>query len=143
MDSRGLRILTTLVVVGLCGPAVFRGWDIVRFWIANSIADEDLGPTESEIEALHPWVAVSGLAFSARETSLPYVRDRNDPDQTAKRRDGEIEILAVRPLSSEYWLWLSDMRLLTGAPVSKVAEALAFSALTGANEHDIMVQRAT
>jgi hypothetical protein len=33
------------------------------------------------------------------------------------------------------------MRWITGAPVNKVAEALAFSALTGANEHDIMLQR--
>ena len=141
MYARPLRIFTALVIFGLCGPAVSRGWDIIRFWMADRIVDTNLGPTESQIEAVRPWVAVSGLAFSARESSLPVVDDRNDEKKTTKRRDGQIEILAVRPLSSEYWLWLSDMRWVTGAPVSKVAEAMAFSALTGANEHDIMVQR--
>ena len=72
---------------------------------------------------------------------MTVVDDRNDLRKTANRRDEQTGILAVRPLASEYWLWLSDMRWVTGAPVSKVAEAMTFSILTGANEHDIMLDR--
>ena len=51
--------------------------------------------------------------------------------------------MSVRPLSSDYWLLLADMRLQAGQPIAKVADAMRFSALTGANEHDVMVQRGT
>ena len=138
MPARLVRILTALVVVGMCAPVVLKGSDIILFSIADN-ADGD--PSDDQIEAMRPWTAVPGLAFSALQSSLHYVKDRNDLKETTTRRDGLIEILGVRPLSSEYWLWLSDMRWVTGSPASKVAEAMAFSALTGANEYDIMVQR--
>jgi hypothetical protein len=98
MSARLVRILTTLVVVGLCGPAVLRGRDIVRF----SKAEADLGPDGSGTDAVRPWGEISGVAFSAQESSLTVVDDRKDQKTTAKRRDEQTEILAVRALSSEY-----------------------------------------
>jgi hypothetical protein len=76
MYARLVRILTAVVVVALCGPAVLRGSDIIRFWMVDNVVDEDVGPTEAQIETLRRWVTISGLAVSARESSLPYVNDR-------------------------------------------------------------------
>src|SRR4051794_8548306 len=122
LSRSSARVLMIVAVGALCGPAIFRGADIVRFSIADT-----------QNESVRRWVDVSGLAFSARESSMIYVDDRKDQTKIFKRRNEQIDILSVRPMSSEYWLWLSDMRSITGAPASKVAEALAFSVLTGPN----------
>src|ERR1700692_4972483 len=117
------RLLAILAVVGLCLPAVSRGWDLVRF----SKAQSDVSLGENGTEALRSWADVSGLAFTARASSLTVVDDWDDKELTAKRRDEEAKTLAARPLSSEYWLLLSDMRLITGEPIGRILEALEFS----------------
>ena len=132
MRARFVRFLTALAVVGLCALAVSRGWDIVRF----SMADAGL-----QAEAVRPWVAVSGLSFSAQESLLTDEADPGDEKRAQKRRNELTDILAVRPLSSEYWLALSEMRLVTLEPSNKVVEAFELSTLTGANEDYMMARR--
>ena len=132
------RFLTVLAVLGLCVLAIPRGWDIVRVWAA---AKADVGPDGYVTEAVRPWNGVSGLAFTVREFSLTYVGDVADENLALRRRDEIMEILSIRPLSTEYWLSLSEMRLLTGAHSSKVVEALGLSVLTGANEGYAMSRR--
>jgi len=51
-------------------------------------------------------------------------------------------LLAVRPLSAIDWLSLAGMRLATGQSSSAVLAALTMSAVTGANEGAVMMQRA-
>lgn len=137
MHLRGVRFLTALVVISACAVALFRGWDIVRFSAANAAISDDA----KQASVVHPWIAVPGLAFVARESSLTVVTDSRDEANTLKRRDEQAEILSVRPMSSKYWLMLSEMRFVTKEPTSKVAAAFEFSVLTGANEDYIMSGR--
>jgi hypothetical protein len=134
---RIVRILTAVAVVTICVLAMSRGWDIVRY----SLAEATSGTSEDRSESVQPWNSISGLAFTVRESSLPVVVDWNDERQIVKRRDAETELLTVRPLSSQYWLLLSDMRAITGERPAKVAAALELSLLTGPNEGSIMFQR--
>jgi hypothetical protein len=132
MGGRAPRFLTVLAVVGLCAPAVSRGWDIVRF----SLADAGSGT-----EADRPWVNASGLAFSAQESLLTNAPDDGDQNGALKRSSELTDILSVRPLSSEYWLSLAEIRLVTNQPSSKVVEAFALSILTGTNEGYLIARR--
>ncbi len=134
--AHGVRLLTALAVVCVCAPTALRGWEITRFSMAQTDAGDGGGT-----QALARWAEISGVAFAARESSLILVEDWEEKTSTSKQENDEAEALAVRPLSSQSWLLLSDLRLITGEPISKVADALAFSVLTGANEHELMLQR--
>jgi hypothetical protein len=136
MRVRGVRLLSAIAVVGVCGLAMSRGWDIVRF----SMADADLAPRGNRTEAVRPWVAVPGLAFSARESLLAVDVEPGDENGAQKQRNDIADILTVRPLSSEYWLSLSTW-LVTDQPSTKLVEALTLSALTGAREGRPMAKR--
>jgi hypothetical protein len=137
MRGRGLRFITALVVVGICALAMYRGSDIVRF----GVADAGLGPEGKTADADRPWVNVPGLAFSAHESLLKGEGDSGDLKGAEKQREELKDILAVRPLSSEDWLALSEMRLVAGEPIGKVAEAFSLSVLTGTDEDLAMSRR--
>jgi hypothetical protein len=141
IDQLGIRWLTALVIVAASALAVSRGWDIIRFCMADSVVGANLGPNESQHEAVRPWVDVSGLAFDARDSLVTPVADSSDEVKARKRRDELMEILSIRPLSSKYWLWLAETRLVTEENSSKVADALRLSVLSGANEGLIMGRR--
>src|SRR6266849_3474387 len=137
MHLRPTRLLTTVAVIGLCAFAAWRGADIVRFVSARDGAAAD----RHRAEALRPWTAVPGIATAALEASLANALDPADLEG-ARRRGEEIgAILARRPLSSMHWLSLAGMRLVANEGFDKVLAALALSALTGANEGSIMLQR--
>ena len=137
MRGRAVRILTGLVVLEMGALAAYRGSDIVSF----SIAEAGLSREAKAADRNRPWLNVSGLAFSARESLLKGAPGAGDQKAAEKRRDELIEILAVRPLSSEYWLALSETRLATRASISKAAEAFSLSVLTGADEDYVMSRR--
>jgi hypothetical protein len=131
-----LRLLTAVAVAGACTFAAAKGWDIVGVSIADGVAAR-----QSEAEVLKRWIGVPGIGFSARTTELtPGGADA--ANIVSKRRDELIEVLSVRPLSSEYWLSLLRMKLAAGETSEKVAAALVMSALTGANEGYLMSRRA-
>jgi hypothetical protein len=122
-----IRAATALFVLFLCLPAIVRGADILRFSVADD-NDEDT----------RPWANVSGLAFSALESSLTPVAK---PEDVPKRRDDLTEILSMRPLASEYWLTLAGTRITAGEPLSKALDALTLSSITAPNEGYLIAQR--
>lgn len=130
MPVRTIRLLTALAVAGICGWPVWQGFDLIRY------ASADSNP-----EAVRPWVDVPGLAFSAREHVLTPVNDSSDDKTIRKRRDELAEMLAVRPLSSFYWLQLAVARVDTHEGLAKVSGALELSSVTGPNEDLMLTDR--
>ena len=130
MRSRNIWLLTALAVVGICGLPVWQGFDLIRYATADS-----------KPEAAHPWFAVSGLAFSAREYALTSVDDSSDDKAIRKRHDELAEMLTLRPLSSYYWEQLAEIRLTAHEVPTKAVEALELSAVTGPNEGYIITHR--
>jgi hypothetical protein len=137
MRVREIRFLTALVVIGLCLFGIARGWEIVRFRIAEASLRTDGNPRQ----LLGQWADVSGVASSALEASLPGAPDPGDR-QAAQRQLAQLaEILSLRPLSSTHWLSLSGTRFVVGQPTNKIIGALILSSMTGPNEGQIMLQR--
>jgi hypothetical protein len=130
MRVRKIRSLTALVVLGLCGWPVWQGINVIRYEMA--------GP---EPEALRPWVTVPGLASGAREYSLTPVDDSSDDKTIRLRRDELTEMLAIRPLSSRFWLYLADSRIDAREDLDKAIDALKLSAVTGPNEGSMITLR--
>jgi hypothetical protein len=116
---------------------LYRGSDIVRF----GLVDAGLGPDGKAADVDRPWVSVPGLAFSARESLLKGEADAGDQKATGRQREELKDILAVRPMSSKYWLALAEMRSVSGERASKVVEAVRLSVLSGPNQRDVMVGR--
>jgi hypothetical protein len=138
MRLREARLLTALVVIAVCGLAVSRGLDIVRF----SNAKAGIAAHEHRADAVRRWTAVPGLASAAWEVSLMDAIDPADIDAARNRGDELAASLSVRPLSSMKWLALASARVIMGQPFDKVLAALALSSLTGPNEGYVMSQRA-
>lgn len=136
MRALELRFLTTMAIVGACAFVAAKGSDIVSFSIGDSVA-----PQQSTAEIFKRWVAEPVLWFSARTAELTPV-GADDASLVTTRRDEVMEILSVRPLSSEKWLSLLRIRGAAGEPSEKIAAALVMSALTGPNEGYLMSRRA-
>jgi len=130
MRPRIIRLLTALAVFGVCGWPVWQGLNMIRFAMADS-----------KPEAVDPWLNVSGLAFTAREYALTSVDDSSDDETVRKRRDELEGILAIRPLSSRYWLKLAEARIEAHEVLAKVINALELSVITGPNEGYMIAQR--
>jgi hypothetical protein len=130
MRPRIIRLLTALAVIGVCGWPVWQGLNMIRFAMADS-----------QPEAVYPWLNVSGLAFAAREDALTSVDDSSDDKTVRKRRDELAGILAIRPLSSRYWLKLAEARIEAHEVLAKVINALELSVITGPNEGYMITQR--
>jgi hypothetical protein len=130
MRRQTIRLLTALVVIGICIWPLWQGFNVIRYAMAYSTP-----------AALQPWFAVSGLAFDAREGALTLVNDSSDERTIRKRRDEIAEILAIRPLSSRYWLQLAEARVDAHDVLAKVIGALELSVVTGPNEGYMIMQR--
>ena len=130
MRPRNIRLLTALVVVGLCGWPIWQGIDVIGFSMAGSSP-----------EAVRPWIDVPGVAFAAREDALTPTDDSSDDQTIRKRRDEIAEILAIKPLASNYWVQLAEARVDDHEPISKALDALELSAVTGPNDEYMITQR--
>jgi len=124
------RLLTALAVVGICIWPVWQGVNVIRYSMADS-----------KPEAVSPWRSVSGLAFAAREDALTSINDSSDDATIRKRRDEIAGILAIRPLSSHYWLQLAEARVDAHDALAKALAALELSSVTGPNEGYMITQR--
>ena len=131
------RLLTTLVVLGLCSVAVLRGWSIVRFVDLRV----HLGSGEKAAVSIRSWVGIPGIGSAALQGSLTQLTDATDIDGARKRADDLSALLSVRPLSPVNWLSLSGMRLVGGQNEKEVLSALEMSWVTGPNEGSIMLER--
>lgn len=136
MRAKIVRYLTAFLIIIVCIFAASRGFDILRF----SVADQYLKPGKDRTEAIAQWVDVSSLAFPAREALLTPASP-GDISSAVKRRVDLEAILSIRPLSSRYWLALSQMMFITGQPENEMLEALRLSLLTGPNEGYVMIPR--
>jgi hypothetical protein len=119
-----------MAVVGLCAWPVWKGVDLARFAIAGS-----------EPEAVRPWADDPGVAFTAREDALTAIDDSSDDPTIRKRRDEIAEILAIKPLSSYYWIQLAAVRVDAHEPLSKALDALEMSAVTAPDDEYMITQR--
>jgi hypothetical protein len=138
IGRRGMGLATMVAIVALCGPAVVRGWDVLRFSTEEAVERNQA----ARGEALQAWASIEGLQYFARQASFSGDVEWNDTKGVVKRRDELTEILSVSPMSSPHWLLLSSMRRLArDAPVWIIA-ALSMSDVTGPNEQYVMSQRA-
>jgi hypothetical protein len=131
MPPRCLRLLTTLLVLGLCGFAVSRGWSVVRFAEARS----------SGGDAVRAWIGAPGLTTAALRASLGRAFAAGDVGMVRQRADDLAALIAVRPLSATSWLSLAGMWLVEGEPHDKVLAALRMSWVTGPNEDRLVWDR--
>lgn len=130
MRSRIIWLLTALVIIGICVQPVWKGFDLIRYYMIGDKPEDAL-----------PWVNVSGLAFFARQFALTPTNDSSDDKTIRKRRDELINILAIRPMSSYYWLQLAESRVDADEELGRVSDALELSILTGPNEGYMVTQR--
>jgi hypothetical protein len=128
MHGLNIRLLTALAVIGICAWPAWKGFEVIRYATADA-------------QAVQQWVAVPGLAFTAREDALTDIDDASDDQTIGKRRDEIAEILAIRPLSSRYWLKLAEARVDAHEDIVRAIDAFELSTLTGPNEGYILTQR--
>jgi hypothetical protein len=136
-ERTGVRLLTTVAILGLCSFAIVRGWSIVRFVDARA----HLAAHETGVEEIRSWDKAPGLRNAALQISLTKIADMTDADGARKRADDLSELLAVWPMSWVNWLSLSGMRLVAGQNETEVLSALEMSWVTGPNEGSIMLER--
>jgi hypothetical protein len=130
MPAQLIRLVTSGLVIGLCACAIWKGSDLIRFARAGSTAQD-----------VQPWSDVSGVAFDARETALTPMDDSSTDATIRQRRDQLAEMLAIRPLSSWYWLQLANARVDLHEPLPKILSALELSTVTGPNEDYMITER--
>ena len=129
-----MRALTALAIITLCLFAVVRGWNIAEFTEAQAVA------RRSDVDDLRSWVGVPGVTSAALQAMLAWTFV-SDIEGARQRAQGLTALLSVRPLSSEEWLSLAEMRLITEQPEKDVESALLISSVTGPNEDYVMWQR--
>src|SRR4051794_21730661 len=121
MHIRDLRFATLFGILVACGFTLAKGWDIVRF----RAAEAHIVSTKHSVDAMSSWASVRGLASYAIEPSLVLPIDQNDKPAVATRLNLLTAVLSVKPLSSDHWLSLSGMRVLTGQRPEKAIGALS------------------
>jgi hypothetical protein len=133
----GLRWLTCVAIIALCGFVVVRGWSLVQF--AEERARILSNP--NAVASVGQWMGIPGLAGAALETALKQNPAASGIDDARKRAETLAKLLALRPLSAKDWLQLAVMRLIAGEPQKQVLSALLMSWVTGPNEGGVMWQR--
>jgi hypothetical protein len=129
-----MRVLTVFVIIALCLFAGIRGRSIAEFAEAQSVSNR------TGADDLRRWVEVPGVRAAALQTMLART-GVSDSEGARQRAERLTALLSVRPLSSEEWLSLAEMRLITGQPAKDVQSALLMSSVTGPNEDYVMWQR--
>jgi hypothetical protein len=130
-------LATAIVLLGICGFSMARGWTIVSF----SVATMSVESTEKRAEITRIWGTAPGVASRALRTVLADKIDIADQKVANEQREALSAILSIKPLSSRDWLSLSGVQLVTDQPMDDVLESLKLSTLTGPNEGYVMVER--
>ena len=132
-----LRLSTAIVIIGICGFALVRGWDIVHFSLAMAHVDS----AEKQAEITSSWGSAPDVASAAFQADLKDRIDFSDPIAVIRRREVLSLLLSIRPLSSGDWLSLAHMQLIARQPMEEVLGSLKMSVLTGPNEGYVMAER--
>jgi hypothetical protein len=125
------RMLTILLVAGVCAFAVMRGSAIVAFTRAQAAGRIDDG-----------WRDVPGLAAAALREQLQRPEKGVVADTAAERAARLARYLAVAPLYPTASLALAGMRAVTGQAKPDILSALTMSSITGPHEEAMLWPRA-
>jgi hypothetical protein len=134
-----IRFWTAIAVIGFCGFAVARGWNVLHF----SVALANIESSERRAETARTWTGRSGVATTAVKTELEDKFDPSDWRASNKRLDDLSALLSLKPVSPIDWLSLSRLELLTAQPRAQILASLLLSWVTGPNEGYVMAERET
>ncbi len=132
-----IRFCTAITIITICVFALVRGFGIVQF----SRVKMEIGSAEYGAERLQSWATVAGLGAAALQSQLAPSIDPSDLKAANSRRETLAAILSVKPMSSNDWLSLSGMQLMTDQPMEQVMGSLRLSMMTGPNEGYTMTER--
>jgi hypothetical protein len=131
-----IRFWTAIVMIGICGLSVARGWSVAHF----ALVTMNIDASKNRAEIARAWGTVPGVASKALQELMDMI-EASDPMAADRRREDISAFLSVKPLSSFGWLSLSGMQLGTHQPMEQVLESLKLSMLTGPNEGYVMAER--
>jgi hypothetical protein len=133
----GIRWLTAIVVIGVCGFTVVRGLGMVQFSLARARIDS----AQQRAEFVNTWSVDPDVAARALQADLTYQIDPSDQKATDHRLQTLSALASIEPLSSSNWLGLSTLQLITDQPMEQVFDSLELSMLTGPHEGDVIQNR--
>jgi len=133
-----IRLLTAVVIIGICGFAVARGFGIVHFSVAMANVDSP----ERRTEIANTWRFVAEVAPTALRAELTDQVDPSNQRAADRQRQTVSALVSIKPMSSYSWLSLSGLQLITDQPMEQVFDSLELSMLTGPNEGYVMGERA-
>jgi hypothetical protein len=133
-----LRLLTAVVLIGICGFSVARGLGVVHFLLAIARIDSP----ERRADIVNRWSSAPDVASRALQTDLSYPIDPSDQKAANRRRQTLTALVSIKPMSSSDWLSLSGLQFITDQPMEQVFDSLKLSMLTGPNEGHVMGERA-
>jgi hypothetical protein len=135
---RDVRLLTAVVLIGICGFSVARGLGLVHFSLALARIDS----SERREEIVNRWSSAPDVASRALQVDLAYQIDPSDQRAVNRRRQTLTELVSIKPMSSYHWLSLSGLQFISDQPMEQVFDSLELSMLTGPNESRVMGERA-
>jgi hypothetical protein len=133
-----IRSLTAVVLIGIFGFAIARGFGIVHFSIAMASVDTP----EQRAEIATAWRSVAEVAPTALRADLTDQVDPANQKAADHQRETFSTLVSIKPMSSYSWLSLSGLQLITDQPMEQVFDSLELSMLTGPNEGYVMGERA-
>src|SRR5690242_1717980 len=96
----GIRLITAIALIGICGFSVAQGRKIVSFSVATMNAESP----EQRAEIVKTWGTTPGLASTALRTVLVDKINIADQEATNQQREALSAILSIKPLSPRDWL---------------------------------------
>ena len=133
-----LRLLTAVVLVGICGLSVARGLGIVHFSLATASIDSP----ERRADIANRFSSAPDVASRALQVDLANSIDPSDQKGANRRRQTLTALVSIKPMSSYDWLLLSGLQFVTDQSMEQVFDSLELSMLTGPNEGYVMGERA-
>ena len=133
-----IRLLTAIVMIGICGFSIVRGFVIVRFSLAMANVDS----SEQRAEYVSSWSSAPEVASRALRADLTYQINLSDQKSANRRRQTLCALVSIKPMSSYDWLAVSGLQFVTDRPMEQVFDSLELSMLTGPNEAYVMGERA-
>src|SRR5262249_27257887 len=102
-----IRLVTAIVLLGICGFSAAQGWTIIRLSTETMNGDSP----ENRREIAQTWGTTPGLASRALRAVLADKIDLADQKAANEQREALAAILSIKPLSSRDWLALSGVQL--------------------------------